>query len=223
MTRFITAGAIHVSEALLDPESRGWMPFWLKHLLSHPFHLHIHFKSSTCVYLCPPQNYSGTTPKLLISDAVAASSHFSPCLPHSSAPPRGLVLLLTGVICASGIDVVCWPIKIFEGNVYFLERIAPAAWKPFWIRPFMRKNLPLWGIVQDRSVTECWFGPLQRKWRSSRGSTDLTHAEPSVAIGEQPSVNPPLCFWHPSKSSNCHYRRLGVYYIAVSQQRRAES
>lgn len=44
---------------------------------------------------------------------------------------RGLVHLLTGVICASGIDVVCQPIKIFEGNVYFLERIAPAAWKLF--------------------------------------------------------------------------------------------
>lgn len=44
---------------------------------------------------------------------------------------RGLVLLLTGVICASGIDVVCQPIKIFEGNVYFLERIAPGAWKLF--------------------------------------------------------------------------------------------
>lgn len=62
----------------------------------------------------------------LLSDAAAASSH-----PGSSAPPRGLVFLLTGVICASGIDVVCRPIKIFEGNVYFLERIAPAAWKLF--------------------------------------------------------------------------------------------
>lgn len=28
------------------------------------FHLHMHFKSSACVYLCPPQNYTGTTPKL---------------------------------------------------------------------------------------------------------------------------------------------------------------
>lgn len=36
MTRFITAGTLHVSEALLDPESRGWMPFWLKRLLSPP-------------------------------------------------------------------------------------------------------------------------------------------------------------------------------------------
>lgn len=43
----------------------------------------------------------------------------------------GLALLLTEVICASHIDVVCWPIKIFEGNVYFLERIAAAAWKRF--------------------------------------------------------------------------------------------
>lgn len=31
------------------------------------FHLHMHFKS--CVYLCPPQNYTGTAQKLLISDA----------------------------------------------------------------------------------------------------------------------------------------------------------
>lgn len=94
-------------------------------------------KSSTCVCvymrvlskttLAPPQ-------KLLISDAVAASSLLSHRLPHSSAPPRAEgrpAVLLTGVICASGIDVVCWPIKIFEGNVYFLERIAPAACKPF--------------------------------------------------------------------------------------------
>lgn len=153
----------------------------------------MHFKSIACVYLCPPQNYTGTTPKLLISDAVGACSHSSPRPSHYPAPPRGLVFLLTGVICASGIDVVCWPIKIFEGNVYFLERIAPAARKPFWIRPFMCKNLPLWGIVRDLSVTECWFGPLQRKWRSSRGSTDLTHSEPSAAIGEQPggSATPP--------------------------------
>lgn len=92
---------------------------------------HALLKSRACVYLCPPQNCTGTTPKLLISDAVATSSHLSSFLPHSSAPPRGLVLLLTGVICASGIDVVCWPIKIFEGNVYFLERIVPAACKPF--------------------------------------------------------------------------------------------
>lgn len=131
MTRFITAGALHVSEALLDPESRGWTPFWLKHLLSHPFHLHMHFKSSACVYLCPPQNFTGTTPKLVISDAVAAYSRFSPMPSPLLSSTQGLVLLLTGVICASGIDVVCWPIKIFEGNVYFLERIAPAACKPF--------------------------------------------------------------------------------------------
>ena len=221
MTRFITAGALHVSEALLDPESRGWMPFWLRSLLSNPFHLHMHFKSSACVYLCPPQNCTGTTPMLFISDAVATSSRCSPRLPHSSAASRGLVLLLTGVICASGIDVVCWPIKIFEGNVYFLERIAPAAWKPFWIRPFMRKNLPLWGIVQDLSVTECWFGPLQRKRRSSRGSTDLTHAEPSVAIGA--THPPPTSGSGIRLSPNCHYRRWGVYYIAVSQQQSAES
>lgn len=82
MTRFITAGALHVSEALLDPESRGWMPFWLKRLLSHPFHLHLHFKGSACVYLRPSQNYFGTTPKLLVCDAVASSSsHFGSCLP----------------------------------------------------------------------------------------------------------------------------------------------
>lgn len=133
MTRFITAGALHVSEALLDPESRGWMPFWLKRLLSRPpFIYTCTSKGSVCVYLRPSQNYTGTTPKrFLLSDAAAASSHLGPCLPNSSAPPRGLVFLLTGVICASGIDVVCWPIKIFEGNVYFLERIAPAAWKLF--------------------------------------------------------------------------------------------
>lgn len=153
----------------------------------------MHFKKQhVCVYmrvlskttLAPPQ-------KLLISDVVAASSLLSHRLPHSSAPPRaegGAAVLLTGVICASAIDVVCWPIKIFEGNVYFLERIAPAACKPFWIRPFMFKNLPLWGIVQDFSVTECWFGSLQRKWRSSRGSRDRTLVKPSVAIGEQPST-----------------------------------
>ena len=140
----------------------------------------------------------------------------------ASAPPRGLVLLLTGVICASGIDVVCWPIKIFEGNVYFLERIVPAACKPFWIRPFMCKNLPLWGIVQDLSLTECWFGPLQRKWRSSRGSKDLTHAESTSAIGEQPSTAS-LSASGILLSPNCHYRRLGFYYIAGGLlQRRTE-
>lgn len=101
------------------------------------FHLHMCFKvDNVCVYLCPsPENSSGTTPKSPISDAVAsaASSRLCPSPPGSAAPPRvgGLVLLLTGVICASGIDVVCQPIKIFDGNVYFLERIAPAAWKLF--------------------------------------------------------------------------------------------
>lgn len=200
MTRFITAGALHVSEALLDPESRGWMPFWLKHLLSHPFHLHMHFKSSACVYLCPPQKLHWHHPKASYWWRSRSFFPFQPLPSPLLSSAQGSVLLLTGVICASAIDVVGWPIKIFEGNVYFLERIAPAAWKPFWIRPFMRKNLPLWGIVQDLSVTECWFGPLQRKWRSSRGSTDLTHAEPSVAIGEQPSAAPSPCFWHPSTS-----------------------
>lgn len=63
MTRFITAGALHVSEALLDPESRGWMPFWLKRLLSRPFRLHLHFKRGACVYLRPPPNYTGTSAK----------------------------------------------------------------------------------------------------------------------------------------------------------------
>lgn len=99
-----------------------------------------------CVFpktiLAPPKNYLLVTLLLILPISFPL-----PCFPHSSAPPRGLVLLLTGVICASGIDVVCWPIKIFEGNVYFLERIAPAACKAFWIRPFMCKNLPLWGIV----------------------------------------------------------------------------
>lgn len=66
----------------------------------------------------------------------AASSRLCPGRPDLPALPRvggvrGLALLLTGVICASGIDVVYQPIKIFEGNVYFLERIAPAAWKLF--------------------------------------------------------------------------------------------
>lgn len=63
MTRFITAGALHVSEALLDPESRGRMPFWLKRLLSHPFHLHLRFKGSARVYLRPSQNCPGTAPQ----------------------------------------------------------------------------------------------------------------------------------------------------------------
>lgn len=142
--------------------------------------------------------------------------------PTPQLRPGGWSFLLTGVICASGFELVCWPIKIFEGNVYFLERIAPAACKPFWISPFMCKNLPLWGIVQDLSVTECWFGTLQRKWRSSRGSTDLAHAEPSKAIGEQPSttlLSTSGILLHP----NCHYRRLEVCYIAVSLQWRAES
>lgn len=158
----------------------------------HPF-----TRQLMCLFVSSSKNDTGIISNLLISDALADSSHFALCLPLSLAPPKGPDLLLTGVICASSIDVVCWPIKIFEGNVYFLERIAPAACKPFWIRPFMCKNLPLWGIVQDLSVTECWFGPLQRKWRRSRGSSDFTNAEPSVAIGVQPSA-PLLCFWHPS-------------------------
>lgn len=85
----------------------------------------------------------------------------------------------------------------------------------FWIRPFMRKNLPLWGVVQDLLVTECWFGPLQRKWRSSRGSRDLTHTGSNVAIGEQPSASSLAAPGSPL-SPNCHYRRLAVYYVAVS-------
>lgn len=95
-------------------------------------------KSTPCVFICAlPQKTPVAPPQSLpISDAVAApaSSRLCPGTPDSAAPPRlggGLVLLLTGVICASGIDVVCQPIKIFEGNVYFLERIAPAAWKLF--------------------------------------------------------------------------------------------
>lgn len=40
------------------------------------------------VYLCPPQNYTGTTPELLIGDAVTASSHFSPFL-TPQLRPRG--------------------------------------------------------------------------------------------------------------------------------------
>lgn len=199
MTRFITAGALHVSEALLDPESWGWTPFWLNHLFSQSFHLYMHFKSSACVYLCPPQNYTGTTPKLLISDAVGSSSHSSASPPRSSTPPSGLVLLLTGVICASGIDVVCWPIKIFEGNVYFLERIAPAACKPFWIRPFMCKNLPLWGIVQDLSVTECWFGLFAKEVEELQGKHRSYTCWAQCGY-RWTAHNPPLCCWHPSPS-----------------------
>lgn len=55
MTRFITAGTLHVSEALLDPESRGWMPFWLKRLLSHTPTLsstRVLQSRHVCVYLC---------------------------------------------------------------------------------------------------------------------------------------------------------------------------
>lgn len=51
MTRFITAGALHVSEALPDPESRGWTPFWLKRPLG-PFHLRLLFKKQARVFIC---------------------------------------------------------------------------------------------------------------------------------------------------------------------------
>lgn len=131
MTRFITAGALHVSEALLDPESRGWTPFWLKHP-SQPVLSSTHALQKQCMCLfvsfpktalAPPQSCLLVTQSLLLP--IPATT-----LP-ATAPPRGSALLLTGVICASGIDVVCRPIKIFEGNVYFLERIAPAACKPF--------------------------------------------------------------------------------------------
>lgn len=77
--------------------------------------------------LAPPQSCLLVTQSLLL-----LLSHLGSCPPPKpSLHPRGLALLLTGVICASRIDVVCWPIKIFEGNVYFLERIAAAAWKRF--------------------------------------------------------------------------------------------
>lgn len=84
------------------------------------------------VFICVlPKTSLAPAQILLLVTQPAASSRFGAGLPTSSAPPRGLVLLLTGVICAPGIDVVCQPIKIFEGNVYFLERITPAAWKLF--------------------------------------------------------------------------------------------
>lgn len=177
----------------------------------------MHFKCRAFVYLCPFKTTLEPPQNCLLAMQSVLLPISSPCLPHSSAPPRGLVLLLTGVICVSGIDVVCWPIKIFEGNVYFLERIAPAACKLFWIRPFICKNLPLWSVVLDRSVTECWFGPLQRKWRSSRGSADLTHAEPSVAIGEQLSATN-FSGFSIFLCPNCRMRMLGV-----SQQWKPES
>lgn len=104
-----------------------------------PFHPALALqKGGACVYLRPSQNYVGTTPKscLLVTQSLLLLLLLLPpisvpALPRSFAPPTGLALLLTGVICASRIDVVCRPIKIFEGNVYFLERIAAAAWKPF--------------------------------------------------------------------------------------------
>lgn len=142
-----------------------------------------------------------------------------PCFPRFLAPPKRLVLLLTGVICASGIDAVCLPIKIFEGNVYFLERIAPAACKLFWIRPFMCKNLPLWGVVQDLSVTECWFGHLQRKWRSSRGSKDLTQAESSVAPWEKPNATPFTAFGILLTATESALGLI-VFHIVMFQQRK---
>lgn len=81
----------------------------------------------------PKKTSSGTIPEPPISDAAAAAAASSRLCPaQGCVGGRGaLALLLTGVICASGIDVVCQPIKIFEGNVYFLERIAPAAWELF--------------------------------------------------------------------------------------------
>lgn len=96
MTRFITAGTLHVSEAFLDPESRGWMPFWLKRLLSQrppPFISTCASKStSMCLFvLVPPKSSNGTTPKPPISDAVAtaaASSRLCPGPPDLPAPPR---------------------------------------------------------------------------------------------------------------------------------------
>lgn len=43
-----------------------------------------------------------------------------------------------------------------------------------------------------------------------------------MAIGEHPTP-PPTLLLASFASPNCHYRRLGVYYIVVSEQRRAES
>lgn len=139
MTRFITGAALHVSEALLDPESRGWVPFWLQRLLSRP--LSSSTRASKRRRMCLFASFSKLRwhhPKscLLVTQSLLLLLLLLPpisvpALPRSFAPPTGLALLLTGVICASRIDVVCRPIKIFEGNVYFLERIAAAAWKPF--------------------------------------------------------------------------------------------
>lgn len=149
MTRFITAGTLHVSEALLDPESRGWMPFWLKRLLSPPPHPRppppfistcASKSTSMCLFaLVPPQKAPMAPPQSLplvtrwrrpLRLPVSVPALLI-CQLRPELEVRGPVLLLTGVICASSIDVVCQPIKIFEGNVYFLERIAPAAWKLF--------------------------------------------------------------------------------------------
>lgn len=139
MTRFIMADALHVSQTSPDPESRVETPFGLEHRPGRSFHLLLLFKKPVfiCVFpktaLASPQRFLFVTqlPLLPISAPPLSPPPPSLSLPRSTAPPRGRPLLLTGVICASGIDVVCRPIKIFEGNVYFLERIVPAARKPF--------------------------------------------------------------------------------------------
>lgn len=95
MTRFITAGTLHVSEALLDPESRGWMPFWLfsatpppQPFISHVFNSRL---ACVCLYSSPPKNLKRRHPKIHISDMVATLAA-SFCLrsgpPDWPAPPR---------------------------------------------------------------------------------------------------------------------------------------
>lgn len=88
MTRFITAGTLHVSEALLDPESRGRMPFWLKRILSCPptFHLTCVSKSArTCLFvLVPPKN----SPRSLLVTWWRRELHLPVSVTDWPPPPR---------------------------------------------------------------------------------------------------------------------------------------
>lgn len=122
------------------------MPFWLKTSSQPPppppFIYTCASKATPCVFICalpqktpvaPPQSLPLLTRWRRLRLPVSVPPLLTRQLRQGLGGVGwgGLVLLLTGVICASGIEVVCQPIKIFEGNVYFLERIAPAAWELF--------------------------------------------------------------------------------------------